>query len=85
MSRKEPIHNTCPDIDRAIASITSTLEDLRSDNATLRAWGNEMADEAEGFETALDEANNTIDELKSKIEDLESEVEALKYEVKEMS
>ena len=56
------------------------LEELRSANAALREWGNEMYDDAENLETAKDFWENRCAELESKIEDLESTIEDLREE-----
>ena len=109
MSRRrgEPVKNTCPDIDRILATIKSIfnemescsdeddketllesisnwktdlysigvgksneLEDLRSANAALRDWGNEMYNDAESLEIERDRLEDKIEELNSEISSL---------------
>jgi len=47
------------------------LEDLRSSNASLRDWGQEMYDDAERLEQERDELENECENLKETIKDLE--------------
>lgn len=69
-SRKEPVDYTCSAIDQAqtdLKSMIDTLEDLRSDNVRLRAWGNDLVSELEDLEQSLAIAKDEIEELKSKL------------------
>jgi|GEM_PF-2338118 len=59
----------------------SGMEDIRTDNHTLREWGNEEYDRADYAEDERDDAlrdkellEDEVSELKSKIEELEEEL-----------
>lgn len=51
------------------------LEEIRSANATLREWGNELFYKCDELEKDLDNANNDIDSLKDKLQDLQRELD----------
>lgn len=60
-----------------VYDIISSLEDLRSDNSSLRDYGITMKEERDGFETDLDNANNEIESLKAYVKELEDKLEAI--------
>lgn len=70
MFSREPIPNTCPDIDEMI----SLLENLRDCNSKLREWGNKEAGR-------VDELENEVDDLKKAIDKLENYNEALQKDL----
>ena len=69
MPRLYPSHkldfpgNTCPDIDKLIAS----LESLRDDNAELRVVGERWQEEAESALELLTKAEREIESLKDQV------------------
>lgn len=66
MFSREPIPNTCPDIDEVI----SMLEGLRESNKKLRDWGNEEADRVEELESENAELKDDLRKAKDEIYDL---------------
>ena len=72
-----PVGYTCGTID----TIISYLEDIRSDNAELREWGNDLHEQLENMEGERDEALFTIKELEEQISDLQDERLELKSEI----
>ena len=59
------------------------LEDLRSANAALRDWGNEMYNDAESLESERDEFERKYEDEKEKVSKLEDEIEDLKSKILE--
>ena len=78
-----PIGYTCGNIDRAIGmlnSIENALEDLRTDNETLRSWGNSLEtiivdkdDEIASLRLELIQAEYEIARLIDLIDEIENE------------
>lgn len=62
----------------------SELEELRSANAALRDWGNEMYNDAESLESERDDFERKYEEEKEKVSKLEDEVEELRSEISEL-
>ncbi|HHT99011.1 MAG TPA: hypothetical protein GXZ79_02890 [Acholeplasma sp.] len=62
----------------------SKLEELRSANAALRDWGNEMYNDAESLESERDDFERKYEEEKEKVSKLEDEVEELRSEISEL-
>lgn len=56
----------------------SELEDLRSANAALRDWGNEMYNDAERLEIERDEFERKYEDEKERVSELKDEIEDLK-------
>ncbi len=61
------------------------LEEIRSANEELRAWGNDMHNEREYWEKETDILQRNNDDLKDEINSLESYIEELKQELTENS
>ena len=78
-----PVGYTCGNIDRAIGmlnSIENALEDLRTDNETLRSWGNSLEtiivdkdDEISSLRLELIQAEHEIARLIDLIDEIENE------------
>lgn len=88
-----PIGDTCPminevidacnDVDWTVSnrytlkSVTEIMEKIRTANATLREWGNELCEQTSDLESE-------IDDLKSDLKEKESEIEYLNDQIKEL-
>ena len=78
-----PIGYTCGNIDKAIGmldSIENALEDLRTDNETLRSWGDSLEtiivdkdDEISSLRLELIQAEHEIARLIDLIDEIENE------------
>lgn len=62
----------------------SELEYLRSANAALRDWGNEMYHDAKSLESERDNFEREYEYEKRKVSKLEDEIEDLKSEISEL-
>lgn len=65
------------DIENELYGLTRTLEDLRTDNGSLRDWGHELDKE-------LEEAANQIADLETEKEELREDVEKLKAQIEQL-
>ena len=66
-----------------LGDAVNDMENIRSDNAELREWGNDLYYEKEYLERDLDDANRKIEMLEDKVRELECEVDELKNELSE--
>jgi uncharacterized coiled-coil DUF342 family protein len=69
-----PVGNTCGTID----SIISYAEDVRSDNAALREWGNDLYEQLTDMECERDNALAEVETLKDKVSELQDELNEIK-------
>jgi chromosome segregation ATPase len=68
----------------SLNSLSEDLENLRTDNSTLRDWGNEEAKKADDFEKELDETRDQLSEMETDrdhYKDRVAELEAELYDV----
>jgi chromosome segregation ATPase len=92
--RTAPVKNTCPDIDSVIDTVESAvrelngisdqMEELRTANAALRGWGEDLVkelddveDERDDLQRKVDEKDHEIDNLRDQIKQLEDEIDRL--------
>ncbi len=80
----ECISNWKADLESIGVGRRSVLEELRSANAALRDWGNEMYNDAESLESERDDFERKYEEEKEKVSKLEDEVEELRSEISEL-
>ena len=76
-----PIGHTC-DI---INGIITDLENVRSDNATLREWGNKLYEENEELKNIIEELNRDLDRVIDEGIDYELKCKTLSEEVERLS
>jgi len=60
------------------------MEGIRSDNSTLRDWGNELFNEKDEIEKERDEAISEKESLEEEITELKSRIEELEEKLREV-
>lgn len=79
---REPIKNTCPDIDKSqdlvrdaivdLRYLIDSLEELRRSNGDLRDWGNKLVDRCKELEKEVAELESKNDELEYEMYELKN-------------